>query len=373
MSASEASGDHYISLLAKTLKEAGYSGDIWGMGGAQAEKSGIRIEWSGERFQLMGFTEVLHAIPAIFKLRNDMVNRIKELNPEVVVVADSPDYHLRLISKLRKRGYLGKIFYISPPTVWAWRSGRVKDLRKNVDLCFPLYEFEHDYLVSKGCNSYWSGAPLNEELSEKNYNKKNIPLELAEDDKLVAILPGSRTGEVNSLMPVLGKVADELTFRGWHPVFSIAPGLNLRARKAMIARLKFEKRDYYEGSGRHLMAAAKCTIGASGTITVESLILNCYMVVTYKVNAFSAFVVRRMTRNKYFAMSNILAGYELFPELLQEKATPNNILKHALEWLEGEEGMKRIVYSKMSKIRKKLGKAGVYKSWASKIMEVYDD
>lgn len=369
MSASEVSGDHYIAALARTLKEQGYAGDIWGMGGTGAKKSGIRIEWDGEVLQLMGFTEVLHAIPFILKLRNDMVNRIIELNPDVVVVADSPDYHLRLISKLRKRGYKGKIFYISPPTVWAWRSGRVKDLRKYVDECLPLYEFEHNYLQSKGCISYWSGAPLLEELSDINYSKEDIPAKFIEDDKLIAILPGSRSSEIDNLMPIMGNVADKLKARGWHPVFSIAPGLNPRVRDGMIARLKNEKRDYYEGSGRHLMATAKCTIGASGTTTVESLILNCYMIVTYKVNAFSAFIVSMIAKTKYFAMTNILAGYELFPELLQKEATAENILEHALEWLDGEEDMKKIIFSNMHETRMKLGNTGVYKSWANRILK----
>ena len=369
MSASEASGDHYIALLTKTLREVGYNDDIWGMGGAEARKSGVRTLWDGEKLQLMGFTEVLHAIPEIFKLRDEMINQIIKSETKVVVVVDSPDFHLRVILKLRKKGYKGKIFYISPPTVWAWRSGRAKDLRKHVDLCLPLYEFEHRYLLSRGCHSYWSGAPLLEEFAEDNLNKKNIPSELLDDPKLIAIFPGSRSGELNKHMPVLEEVADELTARGWNPVFSIAPGLNEEVKKKIKADLQLKRRDYYEGPGRHLIATAKCLIGASGTTTVESLILNCYMVVTYKVNMLSALIVRIMVRTKYFAMTNILAGYELFPELTQNRATAKNILKKATDWLDGEKEMKEKIYKEMEKTRLKLGKTGVYKSWANKILE----
>lgn len=117
------------------------------------------------------------------------------------------------------------------------------------------------------------------------------------------------------------------------------------------------------------MSVAKCIIGASGTTTVESLILNCYMIVTYKVNSFSAFVVRAMVRTKFFAMANLLAGYELFPELLQEKATVENILKYTLDWLDGEEKVKKTTYKKMAETRLKLGKSAVYESWAHKILE----
>ena len=119
MSSGEASGDHYAAQLTKTLRASGYSGDIWGMGGIESRTAGLRAEWHGERLQLLGFTEVLSAIPSIFALRNDMVERIMDAAPNVVIVVDSPDYHMRLISKLRSRGYKGKVFYISPPAVWA--------------------------------------------------------------------------------------------------------------------------------------------------------------------------------------------------------------------------------------------------------------
>ena len=110
ISSGEASGDHYTANLAKRLRAGGYSGDIWGMGGVESREAGIRVEWHGERLQLLGLTEVISAIPSIFALRNEMVERILTESPEAVIVCDSPDYHMRLISKLRSRGYRGRIF-----------------------------------------------------------------------------------------------------------------------------------------------------------------------------------------------------------------------------------------------------------------------
>ena len=140
ISSGEASGDHYTARLAMKLRERGYSGDIWGMGGVESRNAGVRAEWNGERLQLLGLTEVFSAIPSILALRREMVERIIERAPEAVVVCDSPDYHMRLIAKLRARGYRGKIFYLSPPTVWAWRSGRANDLRRDVAECLPLFK-----------------------------------------------------------------------------------------------------------------------------------------------------------------------------------------------------------------------------------------
>ena len=104
ISSGEASGDHYTARLAMKLRERGYSGDIWGMGGVESRNAGVRAEWNGERLQLLGLTEVFSAIPSILALRREMVERIIERAPEAVVVCDSPDYHMRLIAKRRRSG-----------------------------------------------------------------------------------------------------------------------------------------------------------------------------------------------------------------------------------------------------------------------------
>lgn len=233
ISSGEASGDHYTANLAKRLRAGGYSGDIWGMGGVESREAGIRVEWHGERLQLLGLTEVISAIPSILALRNEMVERILTESPEAVIVCDSPDYHMRLISKLRSRGYRGRIFYISPPSVWAWRSGRANDLRRNVDECLPLFKFEHEYLLSRGCISHWRGYPLAEEF--RRLAAEPSPLDGSFDrERLVAFLPGSRRSEVTALLPMMREAAAVLAERGWQPVFSVAPGLNPAVRDGMI-------------------------------------------------------------------------------------------------------------------------------------------
>ncbi len=369
MSSGEASGDHYAAQLTKTLRASGYSGDIWGMGGIESRTAGLRAEWHGERLQLLGFTEVLSAIPSIFALRNDMVERIMDAAPNVVIVVDSPDYHMRLISKLRSRGYKGKIFYISPPAVWAWRSSRAEDLKERVDECLPLFQFEHDYLKSRGCRSFWTGYPMLEEFTPEASALQLPPKRLTEDERLVAFLPGSRASEVKSLLPIMEGAADKLSKRGWHPVFSIAPGLNPKVRDMLLEKFKSDGTDYYEGPGRDLMASARCAVGASGTITVESLLLSCYMIVTYKVNPISAMLARMIISTEHFAIANILAGSEMFPEFLQHRATEENILNGALKWLEGGEDFTASVKAQMEKTRKTLGVPGVYKNWTDRILE----
>lgn len=366
LSSGEASGDHYTANIARALRRAGCDCELWGMGSAESREAGVRCDWDGEQLQLLGLSEIFSSVPNILRLMNEVVARIIETKPKAVVVADSPDYHLRLIKKLRRGGYSGKIFYISPPTVWAWRSWRTKELKRNVDACFPLFEFEHKFLLSRGCESYWIGHPFIGEFGEEA--GAGLP-GFAGCDNIVAFLPGSRSSEVKALLPVMEPAARELGAAGWRPVFSVAPGLNKKVRAEMMAHLQKSGFEYCEGPGRELMRAAACSVAASGTITVEALLVGSYQVVVYRLNALSALVARLFIRTKYYAMANILYGEEIFPELLQERATSENVVRFAKEWLEGGEVFRQAIRGKMDAARRKLGEPGAYDFWAGKVME----
>lgn len=368
ISSAEASGDHYTAALAKKLRARGYDGGIWGMGGAEPREAGIDVMWPGERLQLLGLTEVLPAIPSIFALLSEMTETIIRRAPDAVVVCDSPDFHMRLIAKLRKRGYSGRIFYISPPSVWAWRSGRADALRRYADVCLPLFEFEHKYLLLRGCRSRWKGYPLLEEF-RRGAGAEALSDPVPASDRIVAFLPGSRKSEINKLLPVMRESADALAAAGWHPVFSVAPGLNPAVRDDMISAFTRAGVNFYTGPGRVLMERACCAVGASGTITVEALILGCYMVVTYKLNPISALVARCVIKTRRFAMANILAGCDMFPELLQEKATAQNVTEKTLAWLDGSSEFRAGIKDTMARARQTLGEEGAYDFWSEEIMK----
>lgn len=366
LSSGEASGDHYTANIAKALRRSGCEHELWGMVSVESREAGVRCVWNGEKLQLMGLTEIFSSIPKILILLNEVVERIIEEKPAAVIVADSPDYHLRLLEKLRRRGYGGRVFYISPPTVWAWRSWRTKELRRNVDECLPLFKFEHEFLLSRGCNSHWIGHPFVGEFS--NVERKRCPRLSVEEGNIVAFLPGSRQSEVNSLLPIMEPAARELSALGWRPVFSVAPGMNQEIRAEMIMHLKAEGFDYYEGPGRDLLRAAVCSVAASGTITMEALLVDNYQVVVYKMNALSALVAKLFVNTEYYAMTNILYGSQIFPELLQKNATAKNIVRCVLEWLDGSEAFRSGIRGKMREARYKLGCTGAYDFWAGRVM-----
>ncbi|MDD4160056.1 MAG: lipid-A-disaccharide synthase [Synergistaceae bacterium] len=370
MSSGEASGDHYTASVAKSLRKLGYEGDIWGMGGKEPREAGIRTEWPGEDLQLFGIAEVLSSVPALFSMLNEMTDRIMQRAPQCVIIADSPDFNLRLVQRLRSKGYRGKVFYISPPTVWAWRRGRIKQIYACVDECFPLFGFEDEFLKQNGCHSYWIGHPMLEEFSEKAELIKNLPDDLANDKKIIAFMPGSRKIEIKNLLPIMENTASELMSLGWHPVFSIAPGLNELERIKIKERLEGRSFDIYTGHGRDLLAASCCSVAACGTVAVESMMLGIYMVVAYKVSRFSAFIGKHLIKTPYYSMPNILLNTELFPELMQEEATSGNMLEEVIKWIDGDDETKKNICKKMDLARNMLGKTGVYESWAKRIMEI---
>ena len=149
ISCGEVSGDLYAADLIGALRETCGQSEIWGMMGPKGVCAGGTATWSYEELKLMGFAEVIPAIPRILRLRNSIVREIMARSPNVVVVVDSPDFHFSLVKKLRSVGYKGITVFLVTPTVWAWRSGRTKLLRDYFDLCLPLFSFEHDFLTAR--------------------------------------------------------------------------------------------------------------------------------------------------------------------------------------------------------------------------------
>ena len=165
---------------------------IYGMLGHEGENSGGFAKWSYEELKLMGILEIIPAIPRIFRLKNSITKEIINSNPDAVILIDSPDFHLMLAKSLRKSGYKNKIISLIPPSVWAWREGRIKNLKRDFDLCLPLFYFEHKFLLEHNVKSLWTSHPLvhsikNAKISDefkKRFGDKN--------EKIIALMPGSR-------------------------------------------------------------------------------------------------------------------------------------------------------------------------------------
>lgn len=373
----EVSGDHYIANVVRELRAAGCGARIYGLCGEESRAEGVECLWPSERLQLIGFAEALTSIPRLLAMLGEITDTVVRENPAAMVVVDSPDFNLPLIRRLRKRGYRGRIFYISPPAVWAWRSFRVRQLADEVDECLPLFGFEHAYLREARCATLWRGHPFLDEVGGWHAEPATVVGGVSwgrfgewEASRVVAILPGSRLGEIEQLYPILTGVSKNLEDHGYFPVFSVAPGLSERAAEYLRARIAVDGHSSYGGLGRDLMAASCLTVGASGTATVEALLLRRHMVVLYKVKALSAFIGRRVLKKvRYFAMPNVLARSVVYPELIQDRVTVEAATAHALEWLTADGDAKGRAARRLEEIVGLMGRPGAYGFWAERMLE----
>lgn len=322
--------------------------------------------WSYEELKLMGITEVLPAIPRLLRLRRTMVRAILERSPEAVVVVDSPDFHLGLVSRLRRAGHGGKTVCLATPTVWAWRSGRVRALRRDFDLCLPLFSFEHRYLAERGVNSRWAVHPLVEGL--KGCRAPEALRRRTGDARVIALMPGSRRYDIRYHLERLKGAARILRDDGRLPIFSIAPGLSPALAAELRERL--EGFETWDGEGRELMEAAEAVAGVSGTVAVEAMLLRRYMVVIYNGNAVSWAIARALVRIPYISIPNYLAGppgTPLYPELLRGDARPERIVQELYRYTD-DPAVRSEADRRMEEARAAMGVGDAAGFWAEAIL-----
>lgn len=373
VSCGEVSGDLYAAELVRALlrRRPALRGRIWGMMGPRTEEACGELapdlpRWSYEELKLMGITEVLPAIPRLLRLRRTMVRAILERSPEAVVVVDSPDFHLGLVSRLRRAGYGGKTVCLATPTVWAWRSGRVRALRRDFDLCLPLFSFEHRYLAERGVNSRWAVHPLVEGL--KGCRAPEALRRRTGGARVIALMPGSRRYDIRYHLERLMGAARILRDDGRLPIFSIAPGLSPALAAELRERL--EGFETWDGEGRELMEAAEAVAGVSGTVAVEAMLLRRYMVVIYNGNAVSWAIARALVRIPYISIPNYLAGppgEPLYPELLRGDARPERIVQELYRYTD-DPAVRSEADRRMEEARAAMGSGDAAGFWAEAIL-----
>ncbi len=367
LSCGEASGDQYAATLLRTLRALGCSEPAWGMLGEKGKAEGGDARFSSDELGIFGVRDALAALPRLLRLRSAIVDAIEATKPSCVVVIDSPDFHLPLIASLRRRGNTVPIAYIAPPTVWAWRRGRVKALAARVDLCLPLFAFENEFLLSHGVRSAWTGHPLVDEM--RNYVPPEGLLRAVADESKgipVAFLPGSRGSEVRRLLPLLLTVAEESRSWGARPMLSIAAGLP----EIWKERIRSGARDIevFEGDGRDLMAVCRAIVGASGTAAVEALLLGKFMTVVYRISWFSAVLYCLLVRTPFVSLPNILAGERIYPEHLQHRATPAAV-QESLRGYITDPARRSRADETIARTKALMGQTGGAALWATSVME----
>jgi lipid-A-disaccharide synthase len=344
--AGEASGDALGAALIEALKRRFPGAQFAGVAGPRMKASGCTAWFESEELAVMGLTEVLRHLPRLLRLRSALQRRILDWRPDVFIGVDFKEFNLGLARRLKKQG-LRTVQYVSPQ-VWAWRQGRARTIGEAVDLILCLFPFEPDFYREYGVRAAFVGHPLADQIPmEVDRAAARVELGIPADARVLAVLPGSRHGEVEHLADAFAGAAELLAAR-FPGLISIAPMVTPALRDLFAGRCaELAPRAAIRMLGpqsRLALAAADVVLVASGTATLEAALSKRPMVVAYKLGAVTAFVLRQfgLVKVRHFSQPNLLAGDELVPEFFQEKATPGNLADALANWFEQPEHVARV-------------------------------
>jgi len=370
--AGEASGDSLGAALIEALKKRFPGAKFAGVAGPKMKAAGCEAWFDSEQLAVMGLTEILRHLPRLLRLRGSLQKRILEWRPDVFVGVDFKEFNLGLARRLKKQG-MRTVQYVSPQ-VWAWRQGRARTIGEAVDLILCLFPFEPDFYREYGVRAAFVGHPLADQIPmEVDRAAARAELGLPADARVLAVLPGSRRGEVEHLAEPFATAAELLAAR-YPGLVCVAPMVTPALRDlfaercaALAPRAAVRMLD---GQARPALAAADVALVASGTATLETALCKRPMVVAYRLGAITAFLLRQLglVKVRHISQPNLLAGAELVPEFVQEQASPGNLADALANWLEHPEKVEN-VQREFVKIHETLRRGGAERA-AAEIAEL---
>lgn len=327
--AGEASGDILGAGLMRALKARHPAVEFIGVGGPLMQAEGLTSYFPMERLSVMGLVEVLGRLRELLARRKLLIQTLIEEKPDVFIGIDAPDFTLNIELKLRQAG-IKTVHYVSP-SVWAWRQKRVLKIREGCDLMLTLLPFEARFYEEKGVPVRFVGHTLADSIPlQADRAAARAELGLPEGP-LVALMPGSRGGEVGRLASVFFDAAERLQ--------ALKPGIRFvlpcasPQRRAQIETLLVGRNlplTLLDGQSHLALAACDAVLIASGTATLEALLYKRPMVVAYRLAPLTFWILKRMVKSPYISLPNLLAQRLLVPELLQDDATPEALAQTLL-------------------------------------------
>ena len=335
----ETSGDMLGAGLVEALKLKFPDATFEGIGGPLMKAHGFNSLVPMERLSVMGLVEVLGRLPELLKVRGDLFKRWRDNPPDVFIGIDAPDFTLTLEQKLRAEG-VKTVHYVSP-SVWAWREKRVFKIAKAVDLMLTLFPFEARFYEKHQVPVKFVGHHLADKIPlETPKAPAREKLGLERDATVVCLMPGSRGTEVKYLGTTFLETA-RLMLKERPELKFVVPAASVDRRNQIEALLAEQDEPLpvtvVLGQSQVCMAAADSILLASGTATLEAMLLKRPMVVSYKASPITMWIWRRMIVQPYVSLPNLLAGRKVVPEILQEEALPCNLSKAVLNSLEDNE------------------------------------
>jgi len=367
--AGEASGDLHGGHVIKALKAQLPDLELFGTGGTHLEEAGVRLSHRAEDMAVIGFKEVLKNYSYYKGIFNQLVAQLDEQKPDAVFLVDYAGFNLRFAKEARKRS-IPVIFYVAPQ-VWAWKKGRVKTMKKVIDHLLVLFPFEVEFFANEGMNAHCFGHPLldivHPSQSREAYRQHH---QLPNDQKLVALLPGSRKNEVIKHLPLLLEMAEHLAtlVPGVQFLYPLAPTVPLDTIQAQVDACSVPVH-LVQGETYDAVASSDFAVVASGTATLETAILETPLLIFYKVAATSYAIGRYLLGIKAIGLPNIVLGDAVVPEFVQSKTEPQKMAEQVAGYLSDPETYS-IQKRHLKRLREKLGLPGAYEKTASFVTDL---
>lgn len=354
--AGEASGDLHGSGLVRELVKLQPDLEIFGIGGDKMQQQGMKLLYHTKEMSVLGFGDVIKRFPFFRKVYFNLVSNLKTERPDLLILIDYPGMNLKLAKAARKLGI--KVFYYIAPQVWAWGTGRIKKMAKLVDKLATIIPFEERMFRKAGIDAHFVGHPLLEVLQAKLEKEEFFRInQIDHHQKIIGLLPGSRTTEVDRLLPEMINIMKAL--KNHHPELQI-----------IVSRAPFIERSFYEkiiGENSSIKLLDDCTyeimkysdllLVASGTATLESALFGTPLIIVYKVDPLSYFIGKRLIKIDNIGLVNVIAEKQIVPEFIQQNFTVNNLIPTIEKIIYDKNERQKIVLN-LKQIKKKLGKSG---------------
>jgi lipid-A-disaccharide synthase len=368
LSCGEASGDLYAGALVEALRARVPEIDVFGLGGDRFKAAGGRLVADFHGIAVTGLLEAVRILPDSYALYRRLVNAARTERPDVLVLIDFPDFNFRLMAAVKRLG-VPVVYYVSPQ-LWAWRPGRIQTMKALVDLVLPIFPFEERLYRAEGVDVTFVGHPLVELVDVRESREQlTARLDLDPARPIVSLLPGSRPNELHRIVPVLAAAVPRIASAVVGTQFLVARAPNLPDSFFLPFQGSGAPVRIVEGATDDVLAASDAVITASGTATVQTALHGKPMVDVYRLSPVTYKLGKPLVRVSMYSMVNLVAGARIVEELIQERCTPENVAREAVDLLTNPERVADMK-DQLAIVRNKLGGIGASGRAADAILEV---
>ena len=353
--AGEASGDMHAANLMKELRFSDTEAQFQGFGGDKMQAQGLQRVKHYKEMDFMGFLEVISNLNSILKNLALAKSDIHSFQPDVLILIDYPGFNMR-IAKFAKKLRIKVVYYITPQ-VWAWKQGRVKQLKRDTDLLLSILPFEKEFFAKHGAESTFVGHPLLDELTNSSRNSVET------EKPLIALLPGSRKQEIKKILPLMMELADHFT--DYQFIIAGAPSIPSSFYRSITgdSYLPISTDKTYE-----VLKGAKAAVITSGTATLEAAILKVPQVVCYRTSGFSYWIGKRVIKVAFISLVNLILNKQVVAELVQSDFNKERLVQEIDKLLNKKH--RNILLQEYKKLIEKLGKKGASQRAAQAVLNL---